>query len=103
MTGFGIADIDNDGFVDVFSCHDDAKSKIYLNNGDGTFEESEIIDLTTTPASDNSGNYGSVWTDFDNDGDIDLISASENDDKSDGKKSAPASGTASDNEDECPG
>ena len=68
-------DIDNDGFVDLFSCHDDAKSKIYLNNGDGTFVESEIIDLTTTPVSDNSGNYGSVWTDFDNDGDIDLYIA----------------------------
>ncbi len=69
------ADINNDGFVDVFACHDDATSKIYLNDGDGTFTESTIIDLTTTPASDNSGNYGAVWTDFDNDGDIDLYIA----------------------------
>ncbi len=33
------------------------------------------IDMATDPVSDNSGNYGSVWTDFDNDGDLDLYIA----------------------------
>lgn len=73
--GSNFADINNDGFVDVFVCHDDAMSKIYGNNGDGTFTEQNWIDMTTVPASDNSGNYGSVWSDFDNDGDLDLYIA----------------------------
>ena len=30
-----------------------------------------ILDLNTSPPSDNSGNYGSTWTDFDLDGDLD--------------------------------
>ena len=72
--GSNFADINNDGFVDVFVCHDDAMSKIYGNNGDGTFTEQNWIDMTTVPASDNSGNYGSVWSDFDNDGDLDAAS-----------------------------
>lgn len=71
-----MADINNDGFLDLFVCHDDAESRIWGNNGDGTFfEADDWIDMSTTPASDNSGNYGSIWTDFDNDGDIDLYIA----------------------------
>lgn len=71
-----MADINNDGFLDLFVCHDDAESRIWGNNGDGTFfEADDWIDMTTTPASDNSGNYGSIWSDFDNDGDLDLYIA----------------------------
>jgi hypothetical protein len=74
--GSNMADINNDGFLDLFVCHDDAESRIWANNGDGTFSEADDwIDMATTPASDNSGNYGSIWTDFDNDGDIDLYIA----------------------------
>lgn len=69
------ADINNDGYVDIFACHDDGASKIFTNNGDGTFIESNLIDFSTVPVSDNSGNYGAVWTDFDNDGDLDLYIA----------------------------
>lgn len=76
VQGSNFADINNDGWLDVFSCHDDAESRIWSNNGDGTFSEADDwIDMTTTPASDNSGNYGSVWSDFDNDGDLDLYIA----------------------------
>ncbi len=73
--GSNFSDINNDGYLDIFVCNDVGTSKIWLNNQDGTFSESDIIDLTTTPTSDNSGNYGSIWTDFDNDGDIDLYIA----------------------------
>lgn len=70
------ADINNDGWIDYFGCHDDAESRIWGNNGDGTFSQhDEWIDMATVPASDNSGNYGSIWTDFDNDGDVDLYIA----------------------------
>jgi hypothetical protein len=76
VQGANLADIDNDGWLDVFACHDDGESRIWGNNGDGTFAQAnDWIDMKTVPVSDNSGNYGSVWTDFDNDGDLDLYIA----------------------------
>ncbi|CAN5426743.1 hypothetical protein BH11BAC2_BH11BAC2_07960 [soil metagenome] len=69
------ADFNNDGWVDVFCCDDNAASHIYLNDGAGNMllSPSTInFDVTNT---DDSGNYGSVWTDFDNDGDMDLYIA----------------------------
>jgi hypothetical protein len=75
LQGSNFADINNDGWLDVFACHDDAMSRIWGNDGTGIFAVENWIDMTTVPASDNSGNYGSVWTDFDNDGDLDLYIA----------------------------
>lgn len=70
---FSIADINNDGFVDLFICNDDGLSSIFINDGTGVLvDESDMIDMRTTPASDDSGNYGSNWTDIDGDGDLDL-------------------------------
>lgn len=68
------ADFNNDGWVDIFICDDNAESHIYLNNA-GVFTESLTtinFDVTNT---DDSGNYGSSWVDFDNDGDLDLYIA----------------------------
>lgn len=72
MQCMNMADINNDGRLDAFGCHDDAAPRIWLNNGTGTLQFNSYIDFTTTPTSDMSGNYGSTWTDFDNDGDLDL-------------------------------
>ncbi|HZF99670.1 MAG TPA: FG-GAP-like repeat-containing protein [Chitinophagales bacterium] len=75
MQNANFADINNDGWLDLFACDDNAQSHIWLNDGTGAFPvESDIIDFDITPT-DDSGNYGSVWTDFDNDGDIDLYIA----------------------------
>ena len=74
-------DIDNDGVLDVFGCHDDALSRMWRGGEDGTLVPApEFIDLTDYdyseyPDTDHSGNYGTVWTDFDSDGDIDLFIA----------------------------
>ena len=68
-----MADINNDGWLDIFVCSDDSKSTILRNDGTGQFvKDDSMIDLNTKIESDNSGNYGSEWTDIDSDGDIDL-------------------------------
>ena len=67
-------DFNNDGWIDLFCCDDNAASHIYLNNGAGVLQTSSIINFDVS-VSDDSGNYGSVWTDFDNDGDMDLYIA----------------------------
>ncbi|HYV91913.1 MAG TPA: FG-GAP-like repeat-containing protein [Chitinophagales bacterium] len=78
-------DVNNDGWEDLFMCDDNAPSHIFLNDGSGNLNESTtMINLTVHPGTSNScgfsdpldaGNYGSVWTDFDNDGDVDLYIA----------------------------
>lgn len=76
VQGVNFADINNDGWLDAFVCHDDGMARIFGNNGDGTFTyQANWIDLATVPASDNSGNYGSVWSDVNNDGYLDLYIA----------------------------
>jgi len=63
-----IVDIDNDGDLDAFACHDVDLSHPYRNNGTGTMTEDQSL-IQTVPL---AGNYASVWTDFDNDGDVDM-------------------------------
>lgn len=74
LQNLNFADVNNDGWEDVFGCDDNAGSHIWLNNGNGNFTVSSIINFDVTNT-DDSGNYGSVWTDFDNDGDVDLYIA----------------------------
>ena len=73
IQGSNFADINNDGALDIFACHDDAESRKWENDGSGNFVlNNNLIPTITSPASDNSGNYASIWTDYDNDGDLDL-------------------------------
>jgi hypothetical protein len=73
LQGSNFADINNDGWLDIFACHDDADSRKYRNDGTGAFVlDNSLINTTTTPPSDNSGNYASIWIDYDNDGDLDM-------------------------------
>ncbi len=70
--GSSVVDINNDGFVDLFVCHDDAESHIFMNDGQGSLiKDNNIMDMETIPVSDNSGNYGVVWFDIDMDDDLD--------------------------------
>ncbi|MCH2038912.1 MAG: CRTAC1 family protein, partial [Rickettsiales bacterium] len=66
-----MVDINNDGLLDVFVCHDVEPNTYFINNGDDTFEfiQGGLGDT------DAGGNYGSIWTDYDNDGDIDMFIA----------------------------
>ncbi|MEO8588846.1 MAG: FG-GAP-like repeat-containing protein [Flavobacteriales bacterium] len=71
-----IADMNGDGRNDVFSCHDDGHPNIWFTDAAGVPQENNAyIDWATNctgTSGDMSGNYGSTFTDFDNDGDIDL-------------------------------
>lgn len=73
LQGSNFVDIDNNGTVDIFACHDEGLSPAFSNDGFGNFTyDPSLIDASSTVPSDNSGNYGSVWTDYDNDGDLDM-------------------------------
>ena len=73
VQGTNFVDIDSDGYVDIFSCNDDAESYKFRNDGTGRFSNApDLLNTETSPRSDNSGNYANTWTDFDNDGDLDL-------------------------------
>ena len=73
VQGTNFADIDNNGTIDIFSCHDDGLSYPFSNDGNGNFSvDPSLINTASTIPSDNSGNYGSVWIDYDNDGDLDM-------------------------------
>ena len=68
------ADLNKDGNLDIFSCHDVAPNVYYLNDGTGglTYYQSN----TTAGAmnlSSGGGNYATLFTDFDNDGDTDVF------------------------------
>jgi len=67
------ADINNDGGIDLFVCNDDGISSPYKNDNDGVLAyDLSLINTASTVPSNNSGNYGSIWSDYDNDGDLDL-------------------------------
>ncbi|MBK6542361.1 MAG: VCBS repeat-containing protein [Flavobacteriales bacterium] len=71
--GMSMADMNNDGRVDVYACHDNGAPNIWFTDANGVPQyQATYIDWSTNPASDMSGNYGSTFTDFDDDGDIDL-------------------------------
>ena len=72
-------DINNDGHLDAFVCHDVQANVYFINDGSGnlTFYQGPSAGvvpngLGLTPG---GGNYGTVWIDFDNDRDMDLFIA----------------------------
>ncbi len=66
-----MVDINNDGHLDAFVCHDVDPNVYYINDGFGnfTFNQGGMGD---TPQ---GGNYGSIFIDYDNDHDVDLFIA----------------------------
>ncbi|PHI21251.1 hypothetical protein CEQ90_04330 [Lewinellaceae bacterium SD302] len=71
--GANFSDIDVDGDLDLFVCHDVGLSTPYRNDGSGNFTyDLSLIAAYTNGDSDNSGNYATIWTDYDNDGDQDM-------------------------------
>jgi len=64
-----MVDINNDGILDAFVCHDVDANVFYISDGNGGFTYNQ------GGLGQNGGNYGSVWIDYDNDCDMDLFIA----------------------------
>jgi hypothetical protein len=64
-----MVDLENDGDLDGFSCHDVDANVAFVNDGEGN------LTFTQGGYGPTCGNYGSLWTDWDNDGDQDLFIA----------------------------
>lgn len=63
-------DIDNDGKLDAFACDDNAPNRYYMNDGANMNHiQGGIGDFPS------GGNYASIWTDYNNDGKIDMVLA----------------------------
>jgi Flp pilus assembly protein TadD len=63
------ADVDNDGWLDLFAIGGDGRGHLLRNKGDGTFE-----DVTAKAAiSDTKGARKALFVDLDHDGDLDLL------------------------------
>ena len=64
-------DINNDGHLDAFVCHDVAPNVYYINDGNGnlSFNQGGLGDYSS------GGNYGSIWIDFNNDRNLDMFIA----------------------------
>jgi hypothetical protein len=81
MQACNMADLDNDGVLDAFGCHDDALSRMWKGSETGPPVNDQNLmplmsyDHTDYPNTDHSGNYGTVFSDFDSDGDVDLYIA----------------------------
>ncbi len=70
-------DINNDGNLDAFVCHDVAPSVYYYGDGNGNLDYHQSNEVGGLGLADypTGGNYGSVWIDYDNDHDIDMFIA----------------------------
>ena len=66
--GSAWGDYDNDGDLDIFAVGAYVPHALYRNNGDGTFTNV----ATQAGVADPRGGWGSLFADYDNDGDLDL-------------------------------
>ncbi len=72
--GIGIADFNDDGWVDVFVANDTEPNFLYLNQGNGTFKEvGLLLGVAYDDSSSTVSSMGCDVKDFDNDGWVDVF------------------------------
>ena len=65
-------DIDNDGLLDAFVCHDVAPNVYFINDGIGGLITHQVGDGNSVDLGMPGANYATIWFDYDNDHDIDV-------------------------------
>ena len=68
--GSSWGDFDGDGFEDLWVTNHFDPGQLFRNEGDGTFTDVSDAVLSMRSSRDN---HGAAWSDFDNDGDLDLL------------------------------
>lgn len=72
-------DINNDGHLDAFVCHDVEANVYYLNDGSNNLQFFQGPDPNGIPSGlgnlSTGGNYGTIWIDYNNDGLLDMFIA----------------------------
>ena len=71
-------DINNDGHLDAFVCHDVDPNVYYINDGTGSltfYQGASSVAPNGIGTVPGGGNYATVWIDYDNDRDMDMFIA----------------------------
>jgi hypothetical protein len=72
--GISIADFNGDGFMDVFIANDTEPNALFMNRGNGTFEERGLeLGVAYNDNAHTGSSMGSDAKDFNNDGKIDIF------------------------------
>ncbi len=72
--GIATADVDGDGWIDVFVANDQRENQLWLNRRDGTFVNVAVLSgVAAGAAGELKADMGVDFGDFDNDGDEDLF------------------------------
>lgn len=66
-------DINNDGFLDAFVCHDVDANVYFINDGNGGLTTHQVNDGNSVDLGVLGRNYATLWVDYDNDHDMDVF------------------------------
>ena len=72
--GISIADFNDDGWPDIFIANDTEPNSLFINQGNGTFEEQGLeMGVAYNDSAHAGSSMGSDAKDYDNDGNVDIF------------------------------